>query len=133
MSDEMRRELNGLRAEMRLRMGELHKGMDELRGELRSGLGESRREMGESRREMGELKSMFRRTMIQAARMTGDLAEIKHELAANVATKHDVSLLLGRMDKFAGSQRDADFDSAKTAHRLDEHHRRLTRLETRRP
>ena len=35
MSDEMKRELNGLRAEM-------HKGMGELRVELRKGLSDSR-------------------------------------------------------------------------------------------
>ena len=118
MSDEMKRELNALRAEM-------HKGMGEFRDELRKG-------RSESRQEMVEIRAIFRRTMIHVARMTGDIADIKHDLATSVATKDDISMLYNRMDNFSGSQKDADFNSAKNLHRLDDHGKRLDKLEARR-
>ena len=115
MSDEMKRELNGLR-------GEVHKGFDELRREM-AGMRE------DAAQDMRGIRAMFRRTMVQVAQLTGDAADIKHEIATNVATKGDVSRILDRMDAFAGSKKDDDFDAAKNVHRLDDHDRRLRRLE----
>ena len=143
MSDEMKRELNGLRTEMQKGLGGMRHEMGALRDELRKGLSETRQEMGElrgelrkglseSRHDMGEIRSMFRRTMIHVANMTGDIAGIHHELANNVATKDDVSMLYNHIDEFAGSRKDADFNEAKNVHRLDEHAERLRKLEDRR-
>jgi chromosome segregation ATPase len=115
MSDDMKRELNGLRTEMhegmgemRQEMGEFRKGMGEMRqemGEFRKGLSESRQEIGDLRSELrhglDDIRAIFRRTMIHVANMTGDLAGIRHELAANVATKDDISMLYDHIDDFA--------------------------------
>lgn len=79
MSDDMKRALNELRAELRKSMGDLQRDKDDLR-------------------------SLFRRTMIDVADMAGDIAGIKRCLATQVATKDDISMLNERMDKFAGSQ-----------------------------
>jgi hypothetical protein len=129
MSDDMKRELNGLRTEM-------HKGMGEMRqemGEFRKGLSESRQEIGDLRSELrhglDDIRAMFRRTMIHVANMTGDIAGIRHELTANVATKNDISMLYNHVDDFAGFRKDSDFNESKNVHRLDEHHDRLKKLE----
>lgn len=129
MSDDMKREISGLRNEM-------HKSIGALRDELRNGLGESRKEMGELRSELrhglDDIRAMFRRTMIHVANMTGDIAGIRHELATNVATKNDVSMLFDRIDDFAGFRKDSNFNESKNVHRLDEHDDRLKKLEGRR-
>lgn len=49
-----------------------------------------------------------------------------------MATKDDISSLVGRMDAFTGTLEDSQFDWAKHQVRLDNHQKRLTRLEARR-
>lgn len=107
MSDEMKRELNGLRTE-------LHDGL------------------GELRQDMHEIRSMFRRTMIEVAKLTGTIVDLKHD----VATKDDVSLLKGYLDDFAGevavSRRERTLQDKSfnflNGH-LSDHEARLVRLE----
>jgi chromosome segregation ATPase len=121
MSDDMKRELNGLRAEM-------NKGMSDVRHEM----GGLRQEMGELRSElrhgMDDIRSMFRRTMIHVANMTGDIADMKRD----VATKDDISRITGSIAGLSGKVDDMRLDWARSHDRLNEHEMRLDHLEPRR-
>jgi len=101
-------------------------------GDMRQELSGIRTEMRGMRRGMDDLKSMFRRTMVVVANLTGDLGEVKHTLKTEVATKDDVSLILKRMDGLSGKVDDMRYDWAKHTTRLDDHERRIGRFETRR-
>jgi chromosome segregation ATPase len=143
MSDDMKRELNALKTEMHKSIGdlrdELRKGLSEsrretgeLRDELRKGLNESRQETGELRTElrhgMSDIRAMFRRTMIHVAKMTGDMADMKRDMA----TKADISRLTGNIEGLSGKVGDMHLDWAKNHDRLNDHEKRLDRLEPRR-
>jgi len=78
--------------------------------------------------DMAELKGMFRRVMVRVAGMTGNIAEIKR----NMATKADISALNERMDGFSGLLLDSRQRWAVHADTLQQHHDRLTKLEGRR-
>jgi hypothetical protein len=116
MSDEMKRELNGLRAEMHKGMGEMRHEMGAIRDVLQKGFGE-----------MGEMRAMLLRTMLGVADLTGTVADMKRDMA----TKGDLSMLNRRMDKFAGLQVDANVNANRDLRRLDDHDKRLKRLESR--
>jgi chromosome segregation ATPase len=121
MTDDMKSELHALKSEVHKSMGELRKGMDELRVELRHGL-------GDSRRDMDEIRSMFRRTMIHVAQMTGDLSEMTRE----IATKADISKVTGSIAGLSGKVDDMHWDWATNHDRLNAHEKRLDRLDPRR-
>ena len=123
--DDMKRELHALKAEIHKDIGELrgdlHKDIGELRGELRKGL-------SDSRHDMTDIRSMFRRTMIHVARMTGDMADMKRD----AATKEDVSKVVGSIEGLTGKVDDMHLDWAKNHDRLNAHEKRLDRLDPRR-
>jgi len=95
-----------------------------------------------SRQELNEVKAQFidlsarvctleeasRRFMVAVARMTGDMADIK----ANMATKADISTLNARMDGFAGLLEDSRRRWAVRSDTLSRHDERLNKLEKRR-
>jgi len=132
MSDEMKREFDGLRAELRNGMSELGQGLTD----VRQGLVEVRQGMNQSHDDMRELRSMFRRTMVSVARLTGDVADLRHDMASTLATKDDVSMLKGCLDNFAGevavSRRERTLQDKSfnflNGH-LSDHEARLVRLE----
>ena len=110
MSDEMKQDIETLKTGV---------------SELLKGMGQFQKDIGEVRKDVGDVKSMLRRTMLNVADLTGEVAGIKHRMA----TKDDISLLNRRMDKFAGLQSDANVNAARNLHRLDDHDDRLDRLE----
>lgn len=88
-----------------------------------------RKEMDGVQSEMKDLKTMFRRTMVNVARLTGDVGEIKDYLKTSVATKDDISALNARMDGFSGLLLDSRQRWAVHADTLKQHDDRLTKLE----
>lgn len=70
------------------------------------------------------LQDMMSRTMIAVAQMTGDIADIKR----NMATKEEVSRLTGQIEGLAHKV-DERLDWAKHQVRTDDHEARLKRLE----
>jgi hypothetical protein len=99
MSEGMRAELNGVKAEVKV-------------------LGAR----------VGGLEEASRRMMVAVARMAGDIADIK----ANMATKTDISALNARMDGFSGLLEDSRMRWAVHADTLARHEARIARLERRR-
>ena len=86
-----------------------------------------RKELDGVKSEMQDIKAMFRRTMINMARMDGNIDEMKRSLA----TKDDISGLNARMDGFSGLLLDSRQRWAVHADTLTQHHERLTKLERR--
>jgi hypothetical protein len=78
-------------------------------------------------KDVTDLKSLSRRTMLYLAQMSGDLVEMKK----NMATKDDISALNERMDGFSGLLLDSRQRWAVHADTLKRHDTRLTALETR--
>lgn len=99
MSEAMRQELNGVRDEVK-------------------SLGIK----------VGSLEEAMHRMAVAFARMTGDMADIK----ANMATRSDISALNARMDGFSGLLEDSRTRWAVHADVLAQHDKRLGRLERRR-
>jgi hypothetical protein len=73
---------------------------------------------------------MFRRTMINIARMDGNIHEMNRSIAT-MATKDDISGLNTRMDGFSGLLLDSRQRWAVHADTLTQHNERLTKLESR--
>lgn len=94
---------------------------------------EMKRELNAVKARLGHVETKLDRTMITVARMAGEISEIKHDLATKVATKDDISMLKKSIDAFAGRQQVRDFQWSKHQFLLDDHDKRLTRLEARRP
>ena len=70
------------------------------------------------------LQEMHYRTMTTVAKMTGDIAEIKRDMA----TKADIGRLTGQIGGLAAKV-DQRLDCAKHEVRLDDYGKRLSRLE----
>lgn len=140
--DEMRREMNGFKAEFvgfgsrlngfETKLDGFGTRLDGFQSELREGFAGIRKDMTEMRKDMSDLRSMFRRTIVHVAKMTGDVADIQRRMAEEMATKDDISMLAERMDRFAEDSEDALRDRLRHKTRLDEHQRRIERLEDRR-
>ena len=113
MSEGMRAELNGVKAEV--------KGLAASFADLGASVG------GLGARVSG-LEEASRRMMVAVARMAGDIADIK----ANMATKTDISALNARMDGFSGLLEDSRMLWAVHADTLARHEARIARLERRR-
>jgi hypothetical protein len=86
-----------------------------------------RKEIDGVKNEMKDLKAMFRRTMVHVVRMSSDIAELKDKMA----TKDDISMLMGRMDGFSGLLLDSRQRWAVHADVLKQHDDRLTKIEKR--
>jgi len=78
--------------------------------------------------DVGDLKSIVRRIAVTTSALSGKLDALNER----IATKADIDGLNRRMDGFAGLQEDMRFRWAIHADTLTEHHRRLTKLESRR-
>jgi hypothetical protein len=103
MSDEMKRELDGIKARL-------------VAVEKRLG------------GEIGEVKTIVRSIAISVSRLT----EKMDTNLQRTATKDDISRLNERLDGFAGKHKDIEFDLAKHQHRLDDYGRRIAKFEPRR-
>lgn len=150
MSETMRRELNDLKktvagtnaavSELKGEMSGLKGAVSELKGEV-SELRGTVKDLGmtvagiaasleRTNSTLDRSNGMLNRTMISVAQLSGDMAEVKHELATNVATKKDFSDLNARMDGFSGLLLDSRHRWAVHAETLSAHDARLKKLES---
>lgn len=97
-------------------------------GSLRQELNDLKAQVIDLSAQVCTLEEASRRFMIAVAKMTGDMADIK----ANMATKGDISSLNARMDGFAGLLEDSRRRWAVHADVLARHDERLNKLEKRR-
>jgi hypothetical protein len=91
---------------------------------------EMKRELNVVKTEIADLKAMFRRTMLAVADMKGDIADMKHVMATQMATKSDISALNQRMDGFSSLLIESRMRWAVHSDVLAEHDKRLTKLES---
>lgn len=90
------------------------------KGEFRAALSEFKTELKE------ELRDLLSPMQAEIARHSHELADIRHYMRTELVTKSEFH---ERMDGFAKRVTDQDYHSAKTLDRLDDHERRITKLE----
>jgi archaellum component FlaC len=114
MSDEMKRELHGVKADI---------------GEVKKRLGRIEANLGGVTSGIDELKSMVRRIASTLTKTNADVNEFKEYAHENFVTKGEFH---SRMDGLSGKVDDMRFDWSKHQVRLDDHDKRMTKLEGRR-
>lgn len=139
MSEDMKRELNGVKAEV----GKVNGRLDHVQGRLDGVEGRLDNVQGQLENVQGRLdhvesdlheikdllKTSFRSfaaSLTSANARLADLTEYVHDKLVTRVEFHD------RMDGFAGKVDDMRYDWAKHHARLNDHDKRLTRLEGRR-
>lgn len=87
-----------------------------------------------------ELKEDIKRVAVAVVKTQSDIQEIRHDMAAKMSTKDDISRVLSAIDAFA--KKSENYDKAVTLHGpiltevqvgLKDHEKRLKTLESTRP
>jgi chromosome segregation ATPase len=149
MDEDMKRELNGVKkavADLTKTVGDLAKAVhdgfarvDQRFEQVDRRFEQVDRRFGKADDRFDSLEGIARRTAIQVAKLTGDVSDIKVTIATKMATKDDLSLIHTRLDAFlpeieASRRERALHSDAYMLHqnRLNQHERRLSRLESER-
>lgn len=107
MSETMRRELN----------------------DLKKTVASTNETLASTNKTLASTNATLHRVVVSVAQLTGDFAEFKNFVLANMATKNDISLLNERMDGFSGLLLDSRHRWAVHAETLSSHDERLKKLE----
>lgn len=134
MSEEMKREMKGLKSAvsaLEIGFGGLRSDVDGLKKDvsgLKNDVSGLKSDVSGLKSDVGNLATLARNSSVILARLVGDFADMKR----NMATKDDISMIMKRIDGFADMLQDSRWDWGKQKVRLDDHEKRISALETKR-
>lgn len=111
MDEQMKQIVAALRPLFNELRDELRSEIKDVRSEMHAEFAKADKRFDKVEAGLAEIKSVTRRTAVQVSQLVGDLADVKHDMATKMATKNDLGLIHNQ---------------------LEDHDKRLSRLEARR-
>ena len=138
MSEEMRQALADVKSELNGVKTTLSAVVSRVDG-IETRLGDVETRLGGVETRLGGVETRLEKGMLAISGLTGEMAEVRHILEHKVATKEDMRRVFDFIDDMAplieAARRDrkaASHQYLKHEDRLDEHERRIQKLEERR-
>ena len=134
MNDDMKRELDGLKSDLsgvKTDVSVLKADLSAVKTDvavLKTDVSVIKTDVSGLKSDVSDLKDIYRGLAKSVARLTGDFVDFKRE----VMTKNEFSVLMKRMDGFTDILQDSRWDWGKQKVRLDDHEKRISKLEAKR-